>query len=262
MRYLNNIYTEMCTKNLEKLIATLIQEVRELKRNLEEGEPKIDKLKGNKKRIDSCKKIGGEKKKTGHNREILFEKQYNPNKKTEKIEYGAKADTEMDKSKHIYQELVNKLKVKGNNVSNKSGNNIQFTLGNIPELLDISIIQLNNKQLILEIMGKYLKKNGSDKPADILVYLDMNKKEWLFFNMDYVIEFIADNCDWRILESGRIKGDFKDKSKKGKRQYLTYEYRQTHNSYFLGANGGKGSEFIVLLMNNIPYMRDSLSYSS
>ena len=111
-------------------------------------------------------------------------------------------------------------------------------------------------------MGKYLKKNGSDKPADILVYLDMNKKEWVFFNMDNVIEFIASNCVWRILESGRIKGDFMDTSKKGKRQYLTYEYRKTHNSYFLGANGGKGREFIVLLMNNIPYMRDSLSYSS
>lgn len=31
---------------------------------------------------------------------------------------------------------------------------------------------------------------------------------------------------------------------KRKSQYITYEYRDTHKSYFLGFNGNKGSKFI------------------
>ena len=67
--------------------------------------------------------------------------------------------------------------------------------------------------------------------------------------MDDIINYITNKTEWRKLNSGRIKGDFQDMSKKGKKQYLTYEYRPTHKSYFLGLNGGKGIEFINLLMN-------------
>lgn len=67
---------------------------------------------------------------------------------------------------------------------------------------------------------------------------------------------------WRKLLSGRIKGDFNDNSKKGKRQYITYEYRTRHKSYFLGLNGGKGIEFIKLLISNkgIRHYIDDFNY--
>ena len=42
---------------------------------------------------------------------------------------------------------------------------------------------------------------------------------------------------------------FDDGTKKGYSQYITYEYRDSHKSYFLGANGGKGINLINLLMD-------------
>ena len=81
-----------------------------------------------------------------------------------------------------------------------------------------------------------------------------NNENWIFFNIDEIINFIADNCIWRKLATGRIKGDFKDNTKKGFSQYITYEFRNTHNSYFLGFNGNKGKKFIELLMMNINYI--------
>ena len=65
------------------------------------------------------------------------------------------------------------------------------------------------------------------------------------------------------MKTGRIKGDFNNNSKKGFSQYITYEYRHTHKSYFLGLNGGKGKKFIELLMDEtygINYYCDIFDY--
>lgn len=43
-------------------------------------------------------------------------------------------------------------------------------------------------------------------------------------------------------------------------QYLTYEYRKNHKSYFLGFSGGKGKPFIELLKKNIPYHSESFNF--
>ncbi len=217
---------------------------------------------GNNKRIASCKKVGKEKKETGHKREKDFIKQYNPIDINADTEYGATSDTTIDKTNAIYAKLCEELKINGNNVSNKSGKNIQFTLGSIPELEKATLIKLQNKQYMANVFNIYLKKINSKRPANVLVY-KYAKKYWVFFNMDDIIEYICNKCEWRILESGRIKGDFIDESKKGKRQYLTYEYRPTHKSYFLGLNGGKGLDFIDLLMNKkhgIKYITDAFNY--
>ena len=69
--------------------------------------------------------------------------------------------------------------------------------------------------------------------------------------MSEVIAFIVDKCTWRALETGRFKGDFENDTKKGFSQYLTYEYRETHKSHFLGANGGKGKQLMELLKKKI-----------
>lgn len=207
------------------------------------------KLNGNDKRKISCKKVGGEKKRIGHEIEKEFTRQYNSNDLDKPIEYGAKADTSIDINHPICEILKQTLNINGFNVSNKSGNNIQFTLGQIIELKDIEI-ELLTKDKIINIFNKYLKKINSDKPVDLLVYKDTDNNRWIFFNIDDIINFIANECIWRKLSSGRIKGDFNDNSRKGISQYITYEYRNTHNSYFLGLNGNKGKKFIELLMNN------------
>jgi hypothetical protein len=211
---------------------------------------KINGLKGlspNEKRIKSCKKVGGAKKKIGHQREEDFNKQFNPDKVGE-IEYGAKADCRIT-NEEMQKELREKLKVDNFNTSNKSGKNIQFTLGKIPELdKDDNLEYMKNNNI--DIFNKYLKKTMADTPADLMVYMHKELQKWIFFNMDDIVNYIATKCSWRkIEESGRLKGDFTDNSKKGQRQYLTYEYRRTHKSFFLGLNGNKGLSFIQLLMD-------------
>ena len=109
--------------------------------------PLIMPLKGNDKRKESCKKIGGEKKRIGHDIEVEFMKQFNnpefirhqkakeEGKNT--IEYGATSDTIIDESHPVRDVLKDILSITGVNVTNKSGSNIQFVLGNIPEFKQI-----------------------------------------------------------------------------------------------------------------------------
>lgn len=220
---------------------------------------------GNAKRKHSCKQIGGEKKHKGHMYEDYFKSQYYPESLGSSTEYKATSDASICASTQFAQNLSAVLGLQPYPVvdyyhaSIKSGTCHQYVLGNIPELegqdnLDV----LNNKNTCTELFNKYLKKSYSTKPSDILTFYDIKSKKWLFFNMDNVVGFIVNNASWRKLESGRIKGDFKDDSRKGASQYITYEYRNTHKSHFLGLNGGKGEKFIRLLQKNIAYVEDEL----
>lgn len=217
---------------------------------------------GNEKRKESCKKVGSEKKQKGHKREKDFLKKYNQLEVDKPTEYGATSDTSICSRHPICNKLYDTIKPSNLYVSNKSGNNIQITLGNIQELEDIDVNQLNNNDgdCVRNIFNKYLKKNMSSKPAGIISYKDTKNKKWIFFNTDDIVDYIVEKCTWRKLESGRIKGDFNDDSKKkGYSQYITYEYRKTHKSYFLGFNGGKGIKFINLLKHpeyGIRYFED------
>jgi len=232
----------------------LIQEISTL--NIVNPEKKT----GNEKRKETCKKLGAEKKKKGHKREKDFLKKYNQQEVDNPTEYGATSDTSICPTHPICNELNRTIKPPNLNVSNKSGYNIQLTLGNIPELKDIDADKLNkDNEYVRNIFNKYLKKSESSKPAGILAYKDVKNKKWNFFNTDEIVNYIVENCKWRKLETGRIKGDFVDDSKKGYSQYITYEYRNTHKSYFLGFNGGKGIRFINLLKNpkfGIKYYED------
>jgi hypothetical protein len=89
---------------------------------------------GNEKRKESCKNVGAEKKNKGHKREKDFLKKYNPDELDNPTEYGATSDTSICQTHSICNELYEKINPSNLNVSNKSGNNIQLTLGNIPEL--------------------------------------------------------------------------------------------------------------------------------
>ena len=193
-------------------------------------------LTGNDKRIQSCKNVGGEKKRVGHKREDDFKKQYNPDSMNEPTEYKATSDTWIPANAPIASILRDTFGFENKelNFSNKSGNNIQFTLGQIPELLcEENLEWIKNGDNSRSLFNKYLKKDSSMRPADLLVYKDNKTKKWVFFKMDDIIEFIVSQTTWRKLNSGRIKGDINNDSKKGFGQYLTYEYRTNHKSYFL-----------------------------
>ena len=214
-------------------------------------------ISGNEKRIKSCKKIGGDKKKLGHAHEKDFLERYNKSKLDEPTEYGATSDTSINPEHLICSSLYESIKPSNLDVSNKSGKSIQFILGKIPEFVeepDSIVDKLNNdKDFKQTIMNKYLKKIESSKPAGILAYRykDNNEDKWIFFNTDDIVEFICEKCKWRSTKGKRIKGDFEDKSSKGYSQYITYEYRPKHKSQFLGVNCGNGLKFIKLLMD--PY---------
>jgi hypothetical protein len=213
-------------------------------------------LKGNEKRKQSCKMVGGEKKLTGHARERMFTESFGD--VTDCVTYKAEADCRMSLTNTRTRDLIDTLSKTLNldmsdptylYASIKSGNNLQFTLGNIPEITDAH--DKLNAMSEPSLWKKYLQKSESNNPAGLLVYY--TPTSWCFFKMDSVIDFIVSKGKWRLLDTGRLKGDFDDSSKKGSSQYLTYEYRSTHKSYFLGANGGKGLAFINLLKANIPY---------
>ena len=206
---------------------------------------------------------GSKTKLRGHKYESEFNKKLG--EKNAKINYsGSSADCKLIDEK-LFQKLKNDLKIEGNDVSLKSGNTIQFHLGILPELTNKKIwiqnlrkIKQGNKIVTtsehgipfekqkeilnsLDFWNKYLRK------GDILCYLD-SSNNYIFFNIDDVINFIISNTEWRLLNTGRIKGDIFSK------QYITYEYRQKKNSFVLGAHcGKKGIEFINLLKDKLKY---------
>lgn len=222
---------------------------------------------GNAKRKLSCQQVGGEKKKKGHLYEDYFKSQYFPESRTSKTEYGATSDASICAYTPFAQYLAITLGLPASypdvayyHASIKSGTCHQYVLGNIPELLvENNLSVLNDPDSCKQLFNKYLKKSASGKPSDLLTFYDAKYQKWLFFNMDNVVDFIVHNASWRKLQSGRIKGDFKDSSRKGFSQYITYEYRETHGSHFLGLNGGKGEKFIRLLQKNIAFVEDDFN---
>jgi hypothetical protein len=200
-------------------------------------------LTGNEKRKASCKAVGGEKKRTGHKREDIFGERFcDPTATT----YKAEADKTITNKDLLAALDAGIGPIKTGATSLKSGNSLQFTLGNIPEITnsDDKLAAMSTRAL----WERYLAKSHSGNPASVLCYKHENG--WTLFNMDDVLDFIATQATWRLLVTGRIKGDFKDRSSKGYSQYLTYEYRPK-KGYFLGANGKKGKPFIALLKANL-----------
>jgi hypothetical protein len=177
---------------------------------------------------------------------------------------GSSADNIIAKNSSLFQALCAKFHIHECDlldVSLKSGNTIQIHLGSIPELTNKTLLgvhtQRNQPTMVThgvtfskqesvlktkDFWNKYLKKGR------ILCY--HGEREYSFFDMKEVIEFITSNCHWRILETGRLKGDFMHDGRR--KQFLTYEYRSKKKQFVLGAHGGKkGKEFISLLKENI-----------
>ena len=240
-----------------------MSEIEKLFQNLDINEPESEsihekKILSNQKRIQSCKQVGGLHKKEGHEKEKTFNAKYNP--KCTTLTMKAESDCVISEEHPILDKLLENGIIqnkKQRNTSNKSGGSIQLTLGNIPELSGEENLEwIKNNDNFKNILEKYMKKNKSNRPADLLVY-DTNKSR-IFFNINHVIDYIVENCTLRKLPTGRIKGDFKDETSLTKKRALfTYEYNKKKKSNFLGFNGKQGKLFINLIKTKINYYEDS-----
>lgn len=207
----------------------------------------------NQKRIESCRRIGENVRSLGHKRERIFLSQFDPSKtvSTHKS-VKAEADTTINKAHPVFRLLVEMLNVTGNCVTNKGGSSIQLVLGRLEEIqISQRIVDKLNGDIgfVRNLFEKYLAKSMSGKPAHILAYLHEPRKSWVMFNVEHVIDYLCEKCQWRLTPSGRsIKADIKDHSKKGQRQYITIEFRKG-KGMFLGFNSKTGKQFIELLMD-------------
>lgn len=205
-------------------------------------------------------------KKIGHKREVNFNAQFGI--EGYKINFsGSSADNIISKESYVDPILRDKFNISDPSlldVSLKSGNTIQFHLGNIPELTDRTLMEIVSTDNLptkvshgipfeeqrtnlkdKKFWNKYLKK------GKILCYVE-DEDHYTFFCMNSIIEFVIDKCTWRKLPTGRLKGNFIYRGKS--LQILTYEYRSDKKQFVLGAHGSKkGKAFVNLLKENIKF---------
>ncbi len=179
---------------------------------------------------------------------------------------------EMFLDKKLHPEISKAIKADGK-LMLRVGKNWQFHLGEISDLGSLnnyakSIKNKNIKGKILEC-GKY-DVNWNDQLA-ILKSTDFWEKyfckghnvfcfsndnfEYFFFNIHEMIEFIIENTNWRLLETGRIKGDLMI-DKESSKTIFTIEFRnESHKKCFaFGAHGGdKGIQLFLILLRNIKH---------
>ena len=217
-------------------------------------------------------------KRRGHQKEAKFNDQFGSEKyKTNYTNVGA--DNYISKSNPFYSVLAEYFNIKSEedlSVSLKSSNTIQISLGNMPELTDRNKLIVSSVKMSktgreatkvdhgisfsnqIEVLKSRVFWNKYLKKGEFLCY--DSGDTYYFFLMDEVIHFIIENCNWRILDTGRLKGDFLYKNKS--KQFLTYEYRSEKKSFVLGAHGGKkGKEFIELLKDNVKYYSKDVIYA-
>jgi hypothetical protein len=232
-------------------------------------------------RSESMKLIGRVVKERGHAYEVVFNSLFNKRQKHLNFS-GASSDCFVSGD-----EILNKLKplgVKGETVSLKASDTWQFHLGNLTELSDTKYYKNSIRQIIPEgkkkpqTWGQHNKtfdeqlKVLNDKDfwwkylgkGDYLCYTN-RKGLWRFFSMTSVIEFITTHTEWRLLDTGRIKGDYRvnikndkgDSSIKLYKGVITFEFRDEEHkqTFVLGAHGAKnGYKFMTILSSYIPYV--------
>ena len=193
-------------------------------------------------------KQASQKKELGHAEERTFNAFFGNKESRDTNFSGANADNIISNIDHQNTLKEHLGEMSSFQVSLKSGKTWQFHLGRIDELspLDKILISKTSKnetkvthfinfeeqKSILKnynFWNKYLGK------GNLLCYNDKEKK-YTFFKMNDVIQFIINSATWRLLDTGRIKGDFIFCDKK--RSVITFEYRKDKNQFVLGAHGG------------------------
>lgn len=232
-------------------------------------------------RSESMKLIGRVVKERGHAYEVVFNSLFNKRQKQLNFS-GASSDCFVSGDDILLK--LKPLGVSGESVSLKASDTWQFHLGNLSELSDNKYYKESIKKIIPEgkkkpetcgthnktfeeqlkvlkskdFWWKYLGK------GDYLCYTN-RKGLWRFFSMEAIIDFITTHTEWRLLHTGRIKGDYRvdvtdnkgvvvSKLYKG---VITFEFRDEEHkqTFVLGAHGAKnGLKFMTILSRYIPYV--------
>lgn len=150
----------------------------------------------------------------------------------------------------------------------KSGKNWQFHLGSFSPYTDKWGTHFLNQGKIVKYHQAY-EDIVSDLKSDRFLksfmlkgnfFVVYDSPNWLIFDSQDIIDLMqdSDHVKWRVLESGRIKGDFHTEILK--RTVFTLEYRAEEHkkSFVFGAHGGGAGErfknFLkeYLFFNSIP----------
>jgi hypothetical protein len=205
-----------------------------------------------------------QRKKLGHAEENMFNAVFAGKRLTDMNFSGSSEDTYVSVPKYVKvlaYELKLRMKIKYA-VSLKSGVTWQFHLGRLDELSDLDSVRVRKTNIgetkvihsksfkiqkrILQTVGFWKKYLGK---GELLCYINQTKK-YTFFRMSEVINFVRINTIWRLLETGRLKGDILHKGKSN--SVLTFEYRNDKKQFALGAMGGKsGLKLFQILHENI-----------
>jgi hypothetical protein len=186
---------------------------------------------------------------------------------------SASADCQINEETAL---LLAELGVAGRTVSLKSGAAAQFHLGTIEELSDKDSYKKSLEKRVVRgraaTCGTHSKTwteqqqvladvefwNRRLGKGDYYCQLESDKVSYTFFAMSEVVRFISEHARWRLLPTGRIKGDLPDPTKGNQEKMsaiLTFEYRPEHQSFVIGAHGGQnGYRFTQILKKHIPFV--------
>ena len=191
-------------------------------------------------------------------------------KLADKLNSNSSRQIFLDKKNH--SEIADSIDIDGK-LMLRIGKNWQFHLGDIPEIGSIEYFSksIKKKKLNSKFVecGEYnvdwitqLKNLKSTdfwekyfcKGHNVFCFSNDNY-EYFFFNIHEMVDFIIKNTTWRLLETGRIKGDL-NLNEKNSVAIFTLEFRnESHKKCFVfGAHGGgKGIQLFLILLRNIKH---------
>lgn len=176
----------------------------------------------------------------------------------------------LDKAQH--PEIVKAIDTEGK-VMLRVGKNWQFHLGDLPEIGSINHFaksirktKIKNKTLecgtydnnweyqVEQLKSTFFWEKYFCKGHSVFCFSNDNY-EYFFFNIHDIINYIISNTNWRLLNTGRIKGDLSVENKTSI-TIFTIEFRnEIHKKCFaFGAHGGgKGIQLFLILLRNIKH---------
>ena len=183
-----------------------------------------------------------------------------------------KPDSVLSLNVFDHKKITDEIGTEGK-ISLRVGKNWQFHLGDMIEISctnfycdSLKMKEIDGKNLICGIHNiawedqlkqlklhtfweKYFAKGSS------IFCFSNDGCEYFFFNFKDIINYIIENTNWRLLATGRIKGDIL-LSEVEKKTIFTIEFRnEAHKKCFaFGAHGGNvGIELFLILLRNIKH---------
>jgi len=176
----------------------------------------------------------------------------------------------LDKAQH--PDIEKAINTEGK-VMLRVGKNWQFHLGDLPEIGSINHFaksirktKINNKTLecgtyditwesqVEQLKSTTFWEKYFCKGHSVFCFSNDNY-EYFFFNIHDIVNYIISNTKWRLLNTGRIKGDLTVENETSI-TIFTIEFRnEIHKKCFaFGAHGGgKGIQLFLILLRNIKH---------